>query len=130
MNETLHASLLNICTSKGDPLFHICYSGIVARKMLLVQSNFHCTNIHCLISIDVQQVSVNVNGCNFFHMEKFNCTSLLHPHSHVRCHSVRLTLCCHLSHGNKMQQNIGRKVQPLPPHHQHLPLMSWANIIK
>ena len=61
----------------------------------------HCANIHCLVSVNVQQVS-NVIGCNFFHMEEFNYTPLLHTHFHVRHHFVRLPLCCHLSHGNKI----------------------------
>ena len=26
----------------------------------------HCFHIHCLISTNIQQVSMNVNGCNFF----------------------------------------------------------------
>ena len=90
----------------------------------------HCANIHCLVSKNVQQASMNVIGCNFFHMEQFNYTPLLHMHFHIRRHFVRLLLCCHLSHGNKIQWNTGRKVQPLLSYHQHLPLMSWANIIK
>ena len=56
----------------------------------------HCAHIHCLVSINIQQASVNVNGCRSFHMEKFNSTPLLHMHSHVRHHSVGVPLCCHL----------------------------------
>ena len=62
----------------------------------------HCANIYCSVSINIQQVSMNVIGCNFFRMEEFNCTSLLHMHFHVRHHFVRLPLCYHLSHGNKI----------------------------
>jgi hypothetical protein len=62
----------------------------------------HCVNIHCLVSINVQQASMNVNVYNFFCMEEFNYTPLLHTHFHVRCHFVRLPLCCHLSHGTKI----------------------------
>ena len=64
----------------------------------------HCAHISYLVSISVQQVSINVTGCRFFfHMEEFNDTSLLHTHLHVRHHSVRLlpsvqqqneTKCC------------------------------------
>ena len=43
---------------------------------------------------------------------------------------IRLPLCCHLSHSNRMYQNMGRKVQPLLPYHHHLPVMLWANTIK
>ena len=89
----------------------------------------HCAHVHYLVSINVQQVSVNVNGCHLFHMEEFNSTPLLHPHLHVRCHSVRLPICCHLSHGKKMWWNIDEKVRPLLPNHQHPPLTVWFNII-
>ena len=58
----------------------------------------HCTYIHCLVSINLKQASVIVNGCHFFHMEKFSDTPLLHLHV---C-SVRLPLCCHLLHGNNV----------------------------
>ena len=62
----------------------------------------HCANIHCLVSVNIQQASMNVTGSNFFHMEEFNYTPLLHTHFHVRRHFVRLPLCCHLSQGNKI----------------------------
>ena len=56
----------------------------------------------------IQQALMNVSGCHFFHVEEFSDTSLLHLHSDVRCHSVRLPLCYHQSHGNKMEWNIGK----------------------
>ena len=62
----------------------------------------HCAHIHCLVTINIQQVSMNVNRCNFFCMEEFNSTPLLHKRIHVRRHFVRVPLCCHPSHGNKM----------------------------
>ena len=62
----------------------------------------HCANIHCLVSINVKQASMNVIGCNFFLTEEFNYTPLLHTHFHVICHFVRLPPCCHLLHGNKI----------------------------
>ena len=61
-----------------------------------------CANIHCLVSINVQQASMNVIGCNFFHMEEFNYTPLFHMYFHVRRHFVTLPLCCHLLHGNEI----------------------------
>ena len=42
-----------------------------------------CAHIHCLVSIPV---SVRVSGCNFFHLEELNSTSLLHLLFHVRHH--------------------------------------------
>jgi len=62
----------------------------------------HCAHIHSLVSINIQQVLMNINGGHFFCMEEFRGTPLLHPHFHVRCHSVRLPLCCHLSHSNNI----------------------------
>jgi len=57
----------------------------------------HCAHIHCLISINIQQVPI---GAIFFCMEEFNDT-FASMHFNVRCHSVTLPPCCHLSHGNK-----------------------------
>ena len=64
----------------------------------------HCAHTHCLVSISVQQASVNINRCNFFFcMEEFNDITLLHLHFHVRHHFVRLSLSCHLSDRNIME---------------------------
>ena len=41
-------------------------------------------------------------GAIFFCMEEFIDTSLLHTHFHVRQRSVRVPLCCHLSHSDGM----------------------------
>ena len=62
----------------------------------------HFANIHCLVSVNVEQASMNDIGCNFFRMEEFSYTILLHTHFHIRRHFVRLPLCCHLWHGNKI----------------------------
>jgi len=62
----------------------------------------HCALIHCLASINIQQALVSVSGCKFFCMEESSDTSLLHTHLHVRCHCIRLPLCYHLSHSNKL----------------------------
>ena len=51
MNKSLHATLIKICTGASDLLFHSCYDGILVRKMLLTQSNFHYARIYCLVSI-------------------------------------------------------------------------------
>ena len=89
MNKSLHAPLIKISTSRGDPLS----SGVTAETH---HPPPHCAHIHCLVSTNVQQMSMNVNGCNFFCTEEFNATPLLHLHSHVRHYCVRLPLCCHL----------------------------------
>jgi len=63
----------------------------------------HCAYMHCLVSMNVQQMSINVSGCHFFFcMEELIDTSLLHTRFHVRCRCVRLPLCCHLSHGKSV----------------------------
>ena len=41
MNKSLHAALVNICTSGADPLYHSSYDGVIAKKMLPMQSIFH-----------------------------------------------------------------------------------------
>ena len=43
-----------------------------------------CAHIPFLFPIKVQQVSVNIYGWNFFHMEEFSDTPLFHMHFHVR----------------------------------------------
>ena len=64
----------------------------------------HCWNAPPTASqcINVQQASMNVNGCNFSCIEEFNDTPLLHTHFHVRRHSAWLSLCCHLSYSSNM----------------------------
>jgi len=77
---------------------------VTAATAKMHQTLLHCAHIHCLVSSNVQQtlMNVRVNGCHFLHVEEINDTPLLHPHFHVRRHCIRLPLCCHLSHGNKM----------------------------
>ena len=41
MNTNLHAMLIKVCTSRGDPLFQICCNSVIARKTLPTQSIFH-----------------------------------------------------------------------------------------
>jgi len=66
-------------------IFHIA----VATTEIHHPSPRH-THIHCSISISAQQALMKVNGCNFFHIQEFSLTPLLHTHFHIRCHSVRL----------------------------------------
>ena len=89
-----------------------------------------CAHIHCLVFRNVQQASMNVNRCHFFHMKEFSFTPLLHPRFHARHHSVSVSLWCQLSHSNDTERDIGWKVQPALPYHQYPSLTLWANIIK
>ena len=41
MNKSLYTTSVKICTSRGDPLFHSCYDGVITGKMLPTQSIFH-----------------------------------------------------------------------------------------
>jgi len=106
--KNLHVTLITICTTGGDCCHcHHCWK------------TPHCAHIYCLVSINIQQAVMNVNGCHFFHMEEFSDTPLVHPHFHVSLYSVRLPLYCHLSYGNSMQWGIGGRIQPLLLSHQH-----------
>lgn len=59
----------------------------------------HCAKICCLVSINIQQVLMNVNGCNVYYMVEFSGTPLLHVYFYVT-----LPLCCHLFHGLKKKK--------------------------
>ena len=87
VNKSLHAVLIKPCTVTTTEMHHPLP---------------HYVHIHCLVSINIQQASVNVSGCHFFHIEKVSSIPLLYMHFHARHHCVRLPLSCHLSHDNKM----------------------------
>ena len=91
----IFARLIKNCTSGGDPL-------LLVTTAKTYHPPPHGVHIHCLVSINIQQGSVNVSVCCFFLMDEFNSTALLQAHFHVRCHCVRLSFCCHLPHGNSM----------------------------
>ena len=91
MNFRLHAMLIKTCISGGDPQLLASLLNCTAHPPA------HCAHIHCLVSRNTQQASVNVNGCHFFCMEEFSATPLLHTWAHVRHYFVRLPLFCHLS---------------------------------
>jgi len=79
MNKSLHATLVKICTSRGDHCHCHQYWNTPPRS--------HRAHTCCSVSINIQQASVNVNRC-WFCMEEFHDTPMLHMHFHVRCHSV------------------------------------------
>jgi len=58
----------------------------------------HSANIHCLVSINIQQILMSINGYKFFHVEEFNYTHLLHIHFHVRCHGTSTCTSMSLSY--------------------------------
>jgi len=63
MNKNLHAVLVKICTDGVDPLFQRYCDGVAAD---MHHSPPHCIHIHCLLSINIKQASMNISGCNFF----------------------------------------------------------------
>ena len=62
-------------------------------------SPLYCAHIHCLVSINIQQESMNVI---FFHMEELSDTPLSQTHFHFSRHFVNLPLYCDLSHSTNM----------------------------
>lgn len=84
---------------------------LIIVEMYYLLSNY--AHIHYLVTVNVQQTSVNVNGCILFHMEELNDTYLLYIHFHSR-----LYFAIYLKQGKK-KWIIGRKIQPLLPYHQH-----------
>ena len=93
MNKSLYATLVKICTQGCDPL---------SLSPLLHHPLPHCAHSHCLVSINFQQTSVDVNGYHFFHMEEFSDPHFLHTHFHISYYFVRLLLCFHWSYSNNM----------------------------
>lgn len=71
------------------PVFH---TAIATAEMHHIPSQ--CAYIQCLVSIN----SVNEHQCVKFFLQLF-----FHMHFHIRCQYVRLSLSCHLSHGNKTE---------------------------
>ena len=85
---------------------------------------------HCLVSVNVQEASMNFIGCNLF------------PYGRIKLHSFASyalpcqTPFCHtapLLSSVARQKNLTeywREGSTLLPYHQHPSLTSWANIIK
>ena len=89
----------------------------------------HCAHIRCLVSINIQQVSVSVNRCNCLSMEELSSMSLCFIFTFMSC--ALLSNCpsaavCRTA----TKWNIGGKGQPLLPYHPHPPVTSWANTVK
>jgi len=72
-------------TSEQEPVCHACKS-LHQQRWPTVSINTPETHhplpcyahSHCLVYINVQQVSVNVSGCYFFYLEEFSSALLLH----------------------------------------------------
>ena len=117
MTKSLQATSVNICASRN---------GLLPLLPLLKCRTTASLCSHLLFGL--QKCSASVDECQwvqfflffiFFCMEEFIVTPLLHLHFHIIHHCVRLPLCYHLLHSNKMQWNMNGKVQSLLPYHQH-----------
>ena len=73
-------------------VFHVAFAAAETLHPLL-----RCAHIHCLVFINIQQVSMNVSGGNYFRIDEFNSTPALHTLIHIR-----LPLCWQLLHSSKM----------------------------
>ena len=94
MNKSLHAALVKIWTSRGDPLLP-----------LLKCATLHCLTVltlPCLGSRNIQQVLISGQWVPFFLHGGIHYTPLLHTCFNVRHSSVRLPFCCSLPHSNNM----------------------------
>lgn len=99
MNKSLHATLVNICTSGGDPV--------------LLSSLLKCIT-HCLAVLTSTTESPSMFSKHqwmsisaiFFCMEEFSDTPLFHALFYVRHHSVRLPLFAAICHTAKKCNGI------------------------
>ena len=113
--KSLHATVVTVCISRGSTVSQLL-------PWPCCWNTPHTASLCWRLLVSLHKHSASPNECQwvhfFFYMGKFNDRALLHTHFLVRHHSVRLPLCCHLSHGNKMKCNIDGKVQPftaIPP---------------
>ena len=65
---------------------HPKYGLIFMFLQPLLKCTIHQLTVHSFISINAEQVSMNVSACKCFLMKKSSHTPLLHTHFHVRHH--------------------------------------------
>ena len=104
-----------ICTSMSDTILSDCPSAAIRHTatkcngILVGRFNLYCHStttyhltVHTATIWSPYKHSARTDFFFFSHVEEFSDTPLLHMHFSVRCHFVKLPLCCHLSHSNKM----------------------------
>ena len=119
-------------SSKHAPLQVTHYFTATTMLLKFITHPHHPTSLcsHPLFGLHrSSQVSVNVSRCHFSTYRN-SMTYLCFMHTFMSDSILSLSLCCHLSHGNKMKPNIDRKILPLLQYHQHPLLMLQTNIIK
>ena len=89
MHKSLHAALVKIYTS-GDDL-------LSSLPLLKCTTLPHCNDIHCLVSISIQQALMKVIGCTVFCMEEFSDTTLCHTHFQVILSHCPSAAFCHMA---------------------------------
>jgi hypothetical protein len=99
LNEALFVPWADSC---AGPLSRITVTSTIHRLL-------HCSHIHCLVSVNIQQTSMNVNRCHFFQ-----------PAPLVLC-------CCHTATEPANYWHEGSSSTAITPTSAS---MSWANIIK
>jgi len=115
----VYVMLVKTCASGGNSL-------LLSSLLKLTTSLW---SHHCLVSINIQQVSVNVNGCNFSSWRNsvtqlcFICTSM--------SDSILsdCPFCCHHM-ATKCDGILVGRFRLYSCYHQRPPLMLWVNIIK
>ena len=125
--QDLDAVLVKICTSCAQPsrkwlVFHVSVVTAETHHPLP-----HCANNHCLVFINIQQTSMNVNEFAIFFTWKISVVQLFFIHTSMSdtilsgCPSA--AICCMATKCNKILAGI-------LSHYQHPPLRSQTNIIK
>ena len=85
MNKSLHAAFVKSALVLVT-LCHCCHCWNASPTASL------CSHPYLGVHINIQQMLMNINRSNFFCIEEFSYTPLLHTYFHVRHHSVRLPL--------------------------------------
>ena len=103
INKSLHVTLVKICMAVWNvPCLSCCCCHCWNAPLIT------SLNSHPLFGLHKYSASVDeCQLCNFLCMEEFSDTPLLYLCFCVRCHFVWLSLCCHLSHSNKIYGDIG-----------------------
>ena len=122
-NKSLHEAFVKICSSRGT--LSLFATAEMHRPLP------HCAHIHCLVSINIQQVLWMLMGANFSTWKN----SVSHRCSiHTSMSDTILSDCpsAAIRHTATTWNGtlVGILVQLQLPYHKHLPLTWWANITK
>ena len=105
LNKSPHAMLVIICIVIDKTTCLVFHGGDPLSLSPLLKCTTHSLTMFTFTGWSPEKFNKYqwmLMGTVFFCMEKFSDTPLLHTQFHVRCHAVRLPLCCHLSHGDNV----------------------------